>query len=69
MAIIKGNQKVIGAITYRPFDQKEFAEIVFCAIHSDNQVRVRIFFFLISFFQKFILLFFFLYLQRDMDLY
>lgn len=31
--------EVIGGITYRPFDDREFAEIVFCAISSDQQVK------------------------------
>lgn len=42
MALVKNDVKVIGAITYRPFETQEFAEIVFCAIHSDSQVRVRL---------------------------
>jgi histone acetyltransferase len=39
MAIVKEGLKVIGAITYKPFEHKQFAEIVFCAIHSENQVK------------------------------
>jgi len=39
MVIVRNRTKVIGAITYRPFDEREFGEIVFCAIHSDNQVK------------------------------
>ena len=39
MAIVRNGKKVIGAITYRPFDDRHFGEIVFCAIHSDNQVK------------------------------
>ncbi|EMC98940.1 hypothetical protein BAUCODRAFT_31218 [Baudoinia panamericana UAMH 10762] len=31
--------EVVGGITYRPFQGREFAEIVFCAISSDQQVK------------------------------
>ncbi|CAG8436105.1 758_t:CDS:2 [Ambispora gerdemannii] len=31
--------KVIGGITYRPFPEQKFAEIVFCAIDAQEQVR------------------------------
>ncbi|CAG8513699.1 7015_t:CDS:2 [Paraglomus occultum] len=31
--------KVLGAITYRPFLERKFAEIVFCAVDSDEQVK------------------------------
>ena len=31
--------EVVGGITYRPFKGRQFAEIVFCAISSDQQVR------------------------------
>ncbi|KAK3674227.1 histone acetyltransferase [Recurvomyces mirabilis] len=31
--------EVVGGITYRPFKGREFAEIVFCAISSDQQVK------------------------------
>lgn len=42
MAIVKKpTLQVIGAITFRPFEDRQFAEIVFCAVHSDNQVRVQ----------------------------
>lgn len=34
-----GKIEVIGGITYRPFDHRRFAEIVFCAIASSEQVR------------------------------
>jgi ribosomal protein S18 acetylase RimI-like enzyme len=39
MALVRGGMNVIGAITYRPFVDRGFAEIVFCAVHSDSQVR------------------------------
>ena len=39
MAIIKKPLTVVGGITYRPFDKREFAEIVFCAVSSTEQVR------------------------------
>lgn len=41
MAIVKRGLHVVGGITYRPFEQKRFAEIVFCAITSTEQVKVR----------------------------
>src|SRR5690606_20576690 len=31
--------EVVGGITYRPFKGRKFAEIVFCAISSDQQVK------------------------------
>jgi hypothetical protein len=40
MALIRKPLKVIGGICYRPFDKQEFAEIVFCAISSTEQVKV-----------------------------
>ncbi|CAB52569.1 Histone acetyltransferase gcn5 [Schizosaccharomyces pombe] len=39
MTIVKDNLHVVGGITYRPFEQRGFAEIVFCAIASNEQVR------------------------------
>ncbi|KAI5844761.1 hypothetical protein BZA05DRAFT_157337 [Tricharina praecox] len=39
MAIIKMPLEVVGGITYRPFRGREFAEIVFCAVSSDQQVK------------------------------
>ncbi|KAG2216320.1 hypothetical protein INT45_006517 [Circinella minor] len=39
MALIRHPMKVIGGICYRPFDSQEFAEIVFCAIASTEQVK------------------------------
>ncbi|KAL8786332.1 MAG: hypothetical protein Q9213_002829 [Squamulea squamosa] len=39
MAIIKKPLEVVGGITYRPFNGRQFAEIVFCAISSDQQVK------------------------------
>lgn len=41
MAIVTARTlKVVGGITYRLFDQRGFAEIVFCAISSVEQVKV-----------------------------
>ncbi|KAF8847235.1 histone acetyltransferase [Acephala macrosclerotiorum] len=39
MAIVKKPLEVVGGITYRPFKGRHFAEIVFCAISSDQQVK------------------------------
>ncbi|CEP08954.1 hypothetical protein [Parasitella parasitica] len=39
IALIRSPHKVIGGICYRPFDEQEFAEIVFCAIASTEQVK------------------------------
>ncbi|KAI0998587.1 Histone acetyltransferase [Podosphaera aphanis] len=39
MAIVKKPLEVVGGITYRPFEARRFAEIVFCAISSDQQVK------------------------------
>ncbi|TVY39167.1 Histone acetyltransferase [Lachnellula occidentalis] len=39
MAIVKHPLEVVGGITYRPFKGRQFAEIVFCAISSDQQVK------------------------------
>lgn len=39
IAIIKHPLEVVGGITYRPFHARRFAEIVFCAISSDQQVK------------------------------
>jgi len=39
---LRGFMELIGVtsgITYRPFKGRQFAEIVFCAISSDQQVR------------------------------
>ena len=40
MALIRPPANVIGGICYRPFDAQEFAEIVFCAVSSTEQVKV-----------------------------
>jgi histone acetyltransferase len=42
MCILK-NGRVIGGISFRPFGPQRFAEIVFCAITSSEQVRVFVF--------------------------
>ncbi|KAF1810723.1 Bromodomain-containing protein [Eremomyces bilateralis CBS 781.70] len=39
MAIVKKPLEVVGGITYRPFKGRQFAEIVFCAISTDQQVK------------------------------
>ncbi|KAI7890296.1 uncharacterized protein EV154DRAFT_422145 [Mucor mucedo] len=39
IALIRNPHKVIGGICYRPFDAQEFAEIVFCAVASTEQVK------------------------------
>ncbi|KAK4147467.1 histone acetyltransferase [Dichotomopilus funicola] len=39
IAIVKTPLEVIGGITYREFRDRKFAEIVFCAVSSDQQVR------------------------------
>jgi histone acetyltransferase len=39
LAIVKKPLEVVGGITYRPFKGRQFAEIVFCAISSDQQVK------------------------------
>lgn len=42
LAIVKRGLEVVGGITYRPFESRGFAEIVFCAITGTEQVKVRI---------------------------
>ncbi len=39
IAIVRKPLEVVGGITYRPFKGRHFAEIVFCAISSDQQVK------------------------------
>ncbi|KAK0568064.1 histone acetyltransferase [Tilletia horrida] len=39
MAIVKRGLQVVGGITYRPFNGRKFAEIVFCAITTSEQVK------------------------------
>ncbi|KAF4462664.1 histone acetyltransferase [Fusarium albosuccineum] len=39
MAIVKKPLAVVGGITYRPFRDRRFAEIVFCAVSSDEQIK------------------------------
>lgn len=39
MAVVRKPLTVVGGITYRPFEKRQFAEIVFCAISSTEQVR------------------------------
>lgn len=42
MAIVQRGFKVVGGIAYRPFPQRNFAEIVFFAISGVYQVNVSI---------------------------
>ena len=42
LAVVKDKMRVVGGITYRPFEARHFAEIVFCAIASPEQVKVSI---------------------------
>ena len=42
LAIVKYGLKVVGGICYRPFPQRGFAEIVFFATASVDQVKVCI---------------------------
>jgi histone acetyltransferase len=42
MAVVKPPYKVLGGIAYKPFVDRKFAEIVFCAISSTEQVKVTI---------------------------
>ena len=39
MAVIRKPLTVVGGITFRPFSHRQFAEIVFCAISSTEQVK------------------------------
>lgn len=39
IAIIKKPMEVVGGICYRAFNKRRFAEIVFCAVSSDQQVK------------------------------
>ncbi|SCU90052.1 LAMI_0E00386g1_1 [Lachancea mirantina] len=39
MAVVRKPLTVVGGITYKPFNNRQFAEIVFCAISSTEQVR------------------------------
>ena len=48
LAIIKRGYKVVGGICYRPFPHRGFAEIVFFATASVDQVKVSLLFFFAS---------------------
>lgn len=37
--IVKRGHRVVGGICYRPFESRGFAEIVFCAVDSSEQVK------------------------------
>ncbi|ODQ80586.1 hypothetical protein BABINDRAFT_170976 [Babjeviella inositovora NRRL Y-12698] len=39
IAVVRKPLTVVGGITYKPFNNRKFAEIVFCAISSTEQVR------------------------------
>ncbi|GAA95427.1 uncharacterized protein L969DRAFT_101548 [Mixia osmundae IAM 14324] len=39
LVIVKRGLQVVGGITFRPFEQRGFAEIVFCAITGTEQVK------------------------------
>ncbi|KAK9812998.1 hypothetical protein WJX72_007034 [[Myrmecia] bisecta] len=39
VAIVKRGRAVVGGITYRPFHQQGFAEIAFCAVTANEQVK------------------------------
>ncbi|KAF5121103.1 Histone acetyltransferase GCN5 [Metarhizium anisopliae] len=39
IAIVRQSLEVVGGITYRPFNHHRFAEIVFCAVSADRQVK------------------------------
>ncbi|EPE04049.1 histone acetyltransferase gcn5 [Ophiostoma piceae UAMH 11346] len=39
IAIVRDPLEVIGGIAIRPFNERKFAEIVFCAVSSDQQVK------------------------------
>ncbi|WWD17233.1 hypothetical protein CI109_101671 [Kwoniella shandongensis] len=39
LAIVKRGWKVVGGICYRPFESRGFAEIVFCAVDSSEQIK------------------------------
>ncbi|KAJ2783618.1 histone acetyltransferase [Coemansia javaensis] len=39
LAIVKASGRVVGGITFRLFEQRQFAEIVFCAVSSSEQVK------------------------------
>ncbi|KAJ1773551.1 histone acetyltransferase [Coemansia sp. RSA 1843] len=39
LAIVKADGHVVGGITFRLFEQRQFAEIVFCAVSSSEQVK------------------------------
>lgn len=41
LIILKGGDRVVGGICYRPFPTQQFAEIAFLAISSSEQVKVR----------------------------
>lgn len=42
MAILRRGYQVVGGICYRPFESRGFAEIVFCAVDSTEQIKVSV---------------------------
>lgn len=46
LSIIKKGLKVVGGICFRPFPHRGFAEIVFFATASTDQIKVRVIFML-----------------------
>lgn len=41
MAVVRDKLVVVGGITLKPFASRKFAEIVFCAVSSTEQVKVK----------------------------
>ena len=39
MILLKDKQRVIGGVTFRPFESLGFSEVVFCAVSSNEQVK------------------------------
>lgn len=39
MAILRRGYQVVGGICYRPFESRGFAEIVFCAVDTTEQIK------------------------------
>lgn len=39
--IVLRNNRVIGGITYRLFEDRNFVEIVFCTVATDEQIHVE----------------------------
>src|SRR3954466_12404009 len=52
MAVVRDNLRIAGGIAYRPFASRKFCEIDFCAINSNEQVKVNLFLALFENFPK-----------------